>query len=137
MAEDTEIAATQTIIEIHDENAICTPGGCIPDEDQYKLECSECKRQVHYRCTKLPAYQIHLFLVKGYRKFVCTNCIEVPKYLAELLTSCDMSVSSQDDERANLHENITKISTEREVLRESNIKLTKKVTALQSELDKK
>ena len=48
----------------------CTPTNCVQDEDKYKLECVKCKRLVHYRCTLLPKYQIQMFLISGYRKFV-------------------------------------------------------------------
>ena len=45
---------------------VCTLDGCTMDKTNYMLECSNCKRQTHYACTKLPTYQIKLFLLKGY-----------------------------------------------------------------------
>lgn len=69
----------------------CTPGNCSKDDDIYKLECIDCKRLVHYKCTNLPVYQLQLFLTTKYRRFRCTNCIEVPKYLVELMQVSDNS----------------------------------------------
>ena len=76
MASETAIIVIQPT---NDEILVCTPSSCTNDEDLYKLECAECKRLVHYNCTQLPVFQIHLFLTKGYREFVCANCIDVPE----------------------------------------------------------
>ena len=43
-----------------DNKECCTPDSCLSDNDEYKLECSSCTRLVHYHCTRLPLYQIHL-----------------------------------------------------------------------------
>ena len=59
----------------------CTPTNCKYYNDKYKLGCAECKRLVHYGCTSLPTYQLQLFLTKGYRKFICCKCVEIPLYL--------------------------------------------------------
>ena len=37
---------------------MCTLTECLSDDDQYKLQCRQCKRRVHYKCTRLPQYQI-------------------------------------------------------------------------------
>ena len=63
----------------------CTSHVCDKDDDIYKLECGTCKRLVHYRCTQLPLYQLQLFVTKYYRGYKCVNCIDVQKYLADLL----------------------------------------------------
>ena len=39
------------------------------------LECSKCKRLTHYACTKLPAYQLALFMTKSYRLCQCMTCV--------------------------------------------------------------
>ena len=57
---------------------------CIQDEDEYKLECHQCKKLFHYRCTGLPAYQLTYFLTVGYRRFVCQRCTVIPDYFTEL-----------------------------------------------------
>ena len=53
----------------------CTLDGCTTDKTNYMLECSNCRRLTHYACTKLPAYQIQLFLLKGYRLYKCSMCV--------------------------------------------------------------
>ena len=59
----------------------CRPTNCKYDNDKYKLECAECKRLAHYGRTSLPTYQLQLFLTKGYGKFICCKCVEIPSYL--------------------------------------------------------
>ena len=79
MASDTDICNAQSTI-------LCTQTSCcLDDKDRHILECAECKRMVHYRCTELPLYQLQLFLTKGYRKFVCINCVSVQDYLTKII----------------------------------------------------
>ena len=59
----------------------CKTTNCTYDNDKYQVECAKCKRLVHYGCTFLPIYQLQLFLRKGYRKFICRKCVEIPSYL--------------------------------------------------------
>ena len=62
-------------------HAHCTPTDCKYGNDKYKLECAKCKRLVRYGCTSLPHYQLQLFLTKGYQKFICCKCVQIPSYL--------------------------------------------------------
>ena len=62
-------------------HAHCTPTDCKYGNDKYKLECAKCKRLVRYGCTSLPHYQLQLFLTKGYQKFKCCKCVQIPSYL--------------------------------------------------------
>ena len=73
--------------------SICTDAACVDDQDENSFKCSKCERSVHYRCTKLPAYQIHLINKKRNYSFHCQNCVEVPKSLLELVH--DRKVRSQ------------------------------------------
>ena len=59
----------------------CTQTNSKCDSNKYKLECVECKGLVHYGCISLPPCKLQLFLTKGYRKFICCKCIEIPSYL--------------------------------------------------------
>ena len=59
----------------------CTEHDCIDDEDQYKFECKKCHRLVHYKCTKLAPYQIALFMTKGYQRYICVKCVNIPDCL--------------------------------------------------------
>ena len=72
----------------------CTLDGCSMDKTNYMLECSNCKRLTHYACTKLPAYQIKLFLLKGYRLYKCSICVgEIHKDIHE---NCTLVENSAD-----------------------------------------
>ena len=59
---------------------LCNKTQCITDLDTQKLQCSKCKRKVHYKCTLLPPYQIHRYATFGmnYSTFMCVNCVEIP-----------------------------------------------------------
>ena len=63
----------------------CSVTRCNPDEDTKKLVCADCERSVHYRCTKLPAYQIQAYIVKKKRNYFCSTCIFVPADLEKLI----------------------------------------------------
>ena len=48
------------------------------------LTSAKCKYKHHYRCTKLPTFQLANFLSSTYRKtFVCESCNDVPDILRE------------------------------------------------------
>ena len=70
-----------------DKTQLCTSRSCSPDRDQYKLQCTKCQHLVHYKCSHLPSYEVHLFVTTGYRKFICANCVEVPQYIMDLVPS--------------------------------------------------
>ena len=55
---------------------LCTANCGIPS-DTHMIDCNKCDRYTHFRCTKLPNYQISQFMSKGYRKYVCPNCCEL------------------------------------------------------------
>ena len=90
----------------------CATTDCTYDNDKYKAECAKCKRLVHYRCTSLPTYQLQLFLRKGYQKFICRKCVEIPSYL---------HASSLNQNEAHLKTVIEKLEGE---LREQEERLT-------------
>ena len=68
-----------------DSPIICTLSKCTDDQDTDVLKCYKCLRQVHYRCTSLPAYQIQVFIKKRTNKFECQNCVEVDSKLLVLV----------------------------------------------------
>lgn len=85
------------------EDAICTEEECIPDEDENVLRCVTCDRQVHYRCTGLPAYQIQSFKAKkSHSSFHCQNCIKVPKKLLKQLNHAKADTIGAKSVRFNL-----------------------------------
>ena len=111
------------------ENTGCTPLACVQDDDKYKLECVECKLLVHYRCTQLPLYQIQLFLTKGYRKYICLNCVKVPTYLLDTLSELhivETTSSSHKKTMAELTTALKQSAEENETCKLNNLALTNK-----------
>ena len=66
-------------------------------ENKDVIVCGECSTSVHFKCSKLPAYQIHRFLTaKNYRKYVCESCCgELPNEFA--IKCSDMDVTSKKE----------------------------------------
>ena len=95
MVETNNVETTQASV------SDCTATNSKYDSDKYKLECDECKRLVHDGCNFFPIYQLQLFLSKGYRKFICCKCVEIP--------SCLHTISlNQDKSKQNLREELRK-----------------------------
>jgi len=69
---------------------ICSDLECANDNDNLKINCVKCQRNVHYACTGLPPYQIRLFKTKGYRGYICGKCVPVSTEFKE-------SISSQEE----------------------------------------
>ena len=65
----------------------CNGYSCVDDDDQFKLQCTQCERLFHYQCTKLPLYQLNHFLTKGYRKYMCAECTVVQTHVSEYMSS--------------------------------------------------
>ena len=107
-----------------EEIPLCTPSNCPPDEDQYKLKCNNCQRVVHYKCTELPLYQLNQFLTRGYRNFICVNCIEAPEHLHDIVPDNQASTSCLTNIITDLTTKLQKISTENDCYKVKNLKLT-------------
>ena len=86
-----------------DETLKCSTSACINDQDQNRIQCGDCKRSVHYRCTMLPAYQIQLFINKRSMKFSCANCVTVQKNLVDLLKSQDVPFYILSRDKEEIH----------------------------------
>ena len=52
---------------------------CSDKEDNDVIECSIRHNWIHFQCTKLPAYQIQIFIDTN-RKFICKNCANQLKF---------------------------------------------------------
>ena len=76
---------SQSNVVNKDNELLCTDDHCINDEDEHVLKCKKCDRFIHYRCTKLPAYQVQVFLKFKSVKFMCQTCITPSIELKELL----------------------------------------------------
>ena len=80
------------------EDSHCTSQKCKADESQHFLVCANCKRSVHYRCTRLPLYQIEQFVSKKVRKYTCVNCVKISYDLYEILIDYNPDQSFEVEE---------------------------------------
>ena len=90
------------------------------------MECNECQRLVHYKCTSLPTYQLQQFLTKGYRNFVCVNCVEVPEYLLQIAPSEQRPASCLAKIITELTEQLQKQSKENNCQKADVLEMTSK-----------
>ena len=109
------------------DNSKCGATTClsISNKDKY-LECKTCKKKFHHCCTKLPTYQIGLFMLaetKANNSFLCEQCANVPE---DLIQTCSEDITEtsntvvilkqqlekKDDELRELKEHIIKLETE-------------------------
>ena len=109
-----------------EEPSLCTLSACISDEDIYKMKCNECQRLVHYKCTRLPTYQLQQFLTKGYRNFVCVKCVEVPEYLLQIAPSEQRPASCLGKIVTELTEKLQKQSKENNCRKADVLQMTSK-----------
>ena len=58
---NNKIASNQNEPSLYAE---CSSSSCVEDKSKNRLKCVECDRCVHYRCTQLPAYFLHLVTSK-------------------------------------------------------------------------
>ena len=53
---------------------------CKKYDNEFMIECNECKAWTHYQCTELPLNMI-ASLVNGRRKYSCASCIDINETL--------------------------------------------------------
>merc|ERR1712224_1109411 len=108
---------------------LCTLSQCCQDEDEKKIQCFGCQRWLHYECTKLPSYQLSLFLTRGYR-----NCVDVPKIFAG--TEYEILELNKDPGRSKMEltSALHQRAQENESHMEINVALTKEYNHLRGEL---
>ena len=58
---------------------------CPEKDDSNMIQCSICHHWLHFSCTKLPAYQVEIF-ISIQRKFTCENYVDQPN--EDLQTKC-------------------------------------------------
>ena len=95
-------------------NRTCTESCCIDNDDDRKIKCVKCKREVHFVCTKLPLYQLRLFFTKNYRSFICINCVEIPEEFKIKYATQKESIISQCQREVRACENIIMVQKENE-----------------------
>lgn len=109
----------------------CSETKCYDFSNQNTLQCSTCERLVHYRCTRLPAYQIQLFIstskanTRSGKSFCCFNCVEVS---ADLPALCQPI----DDNIEDLKKGIAERDRVIEMFEENEQQLYKAVKSLKS-----
>ena len=114
---------------------MCSQHTCAEDEDQYKLECKEYRRWIHYRCTKLPLYQIERFLTKGYSRFICINCVVVSEYLKDIVPNPPLPEPSHAKMMTALTNALKLAIEENENHKVQNLALANKQTLVRADLD--
>ena len=110
--------------ELNGESA-CSISLCVKDENgkNFMMDCSECKRSLHYRCTRLPVYQLQSFidLKKKRRKnnYRCQNCVDVEKDLHEhMMNNNENGNQTKDVEELTLQ--LAEISFENDKTKNQN-----------------
>ena len=89
---------------------VCAFSGCNISNNEYMLECRKCKGACHFACSKLPAYQIALFLDKSYRRnFQCETCVE--NIHNDILNNC-YSKNGLDENTVTLEKKYEKLEME-------------------------
>lgn len=117
---ETEQSTTEVTGSLDDPEH-CTKESCVNDEDLKRLPCTRCKRNVHYKCSRIPAYVLQMLVEKKYRHFVCINCMDVSKEIADIM---DKSIGlNESKEMEELSKKLKRVSFESEhQQREHNIK---------------
>ena len=98
---DETVRSSDIDISIGTMELQCTVSTCIEDKDINKLQCGQCKRKVHYKCSRLSAYQLQRYLVASlgqyYNKFLCQNCVNVPDSILKEMTISDNVISLENE----------------------------------------
>ena len=101
---DSNISLASLLVD----KLICNNTHCTSDEDEDEgsLVCTKCRRLVHYRCTKLPAYQIQVINTKRNYAYYCQNCVTVPQELLEVVSQPDRLLANSKKEIDRLRREI-------------------------------
>ena len=93
--------AMDTIVDDQEDNSInqsttlvCTATDCKKEIDEFMIQCNKCKFAIHFTCTRLPAYQLSMFMTKGYKRYICESCYgEVDEYYRS--NCCDNEMKNE------------------------------------------
>ena len=61
------------------------------------INCTECKKWIHYQCTELPAYQLYLY-ESTTRKFTCSLCSNIDTLFLEEFNELTQSAKQECNE---------------------------------------
>ena len=107
------------------------------DKDDGVIVCSECFAILHYKCTKLPAYQLHRFLTaRNYRKFVCGSCCgEIPNDFIEKCIDIEAEMNELRRLKVEVKSKGTLINSLEKAQTTSNGLISDKNTLIESQKD--
>ena len=108
----------------YSDNSKCGATSCLSlsNTDKY-LECKTCKNKFHHCCTKLPTYQIGLFMLaetNANNSFLCEQCANVPE---DLMQTCSENITETSNTVLLLKQQLEKKDEELKELKEHIIKL--------------
>ena len=99
---------------------------CLQDDDKDVVQCHDCKQQVHFKCTCLPAYQITLFNDTG-RRFTCEMCTQVDEDIVQLIEKRVVNIEKYEleeikNDMCNSQEKIQR--SDKMLMEEGDLKVT-------------
>ena len=100
---------------------------CSDPDTKFMILCNECNEWQHFLCTKLPCYQIHVFMTTT-RKFKCSRCVDIPK---------DMTKACFDFKYDELEQKHTQLKIQYDDLVVKNGCIEEEVNYLRDEITKK
>ena len=87
-------ASKSARIDVESGTWSCKYQKCIVKDDEDMLTYTKCKSKYHYRCTELPDYQISMFLSSGYRKYICSLCVDISEKMRKTMLETMDELSS-------------------------------------------
>ena len=130
-AMDTEADVPETDNELDNSvnestTLVCTASNCNKEADEFMIECNRCKYAIHFACTRLPAYQLSMFMTKGYKRYICESCYgQVDQYYTD---NCCDDVEGMAREKQLLTE-IERLTTKAQSLEEENSRTENRLKA--------
>lgn len=135
MEEDTTLEISTPNETATSSSLRCSVTKCYNVNEENTLQCLNCHRYVHYRCTQLPPYQVQMFVNKNKRltTYTCSNCVTVSKDVADLckqddqdIASLKTDISERDKVITKKEENEAKLRRVIEIHKSKNTKLQEK-----------
>lgn len=97
-SEDTvpkELKSQSESLEI---NKIACTQLCNDIQNAFMIQCCKCQLWTHYKCTRLPVYQIYL-LTSTSRRYNCETCTIVPPSFLEKCKGSFVQIQGQGDDK--------------------------------------
>jgi len=93
-------------------NQITCTQQCNDGQNAYMIQCCKCQKLTHYRCTRLPVYQLYI-LTSTSRRYTCEKCTTVPTSFVEKcnISSNEIKEGEQNTKVENEHMLTNSVST--------------------------